>query len=339
MMHESEAGHLNGPENIPPWLADALSGRVPSARGAGHAYLIVSDDADGAALFCRRLAMQELCHDDQHGAACFACQSCNAFLQNAHGDLLILERPDGKTAIGVDQVRQATHFLQQTPLYGDLKMLLIRDADQMTLAAANSLLKTLEEPSGNALLLLSTSEAWCLPPTVRSRCQMLRLPLPDALIAEQWLSSQIDISPDDAKQILAMTRGRAVTALGLADSETLSAQHELIATLDQLNATQSGLPAIWSGVELDQLLLRLQIWIEDSVRELAPEYFARDAQSWLLLHRCVCELSARVKQGATPGKDIVVAELFRLCRSREHVMFPSVVRRFFSSLGTQGLAS
>ena len=123
------------------------------------------------------------------------------------------------------------------------------------------------------------------------------------------------------------------------DPDALSVQHELVATLDQLHTTQSGPPASWSGVELDQLLLRLQIWIEDSVRALAPEHFAREAQSWLLLHRCVCELSARVKQGATPGKDIVVAELFRLCRSRGHAVFPNVVRRFFSSLGTQGLAS
>ena len=337
-MHESEAGYLTEPEGIPPWLADALSVWLPSDKGAGHAYLIVSDDADEAALFCRRLAIQELCHSKEQGTACLTCQSCTAFLQNAHGDFLILERPDGKTAIGVDQVRQATHFLQQTPLYGDLKMLLIRDADQMTLAAANSLLKTLEEPSGNALLLLSTAEAWRLPATVRSRCQMVRLPTPDESTAEQWLTSQIHSSPDDAKRMLAMTTGRAVTALGLADSDALNVQHELVATLDQLHTNQGGPPASWSGVELDQLLLRLQIWIEDSVRTLAPEHFAREAQSWLLLHRCVCELSARVKQGATPGKDIVVAELFRLCRSRGHAVFPSVVRRFFSSLGTYGLA-
>ena len=338
-MHESEAGHVTEPESITPWLADALSGWLPSDKGAGHAYLIVSDDADEAALFCRRLAIQELCHGKEQGAACLTCTSCNAFLQNAHGDFLILERPDGKTAIGVDQVRQATHFLQQTPLYGDLKMLLIRDADQMTLAAANSLLKTLEEPSGNALLLLSTAEAWRLPATVRSRCQMVRLPTPDESTAAQWLASQIDSSLDDAKRMLAMTRGRAVTALGLAESDALNVQHALVATLDQLHTTQIAPPSSWSSVELDQLLLRLQIWIEDSVRALAPEHFAREAQSWLLLHRCVCELSARVKQGSTPGKDIVVAELFRLCRSRGHAVFPSVARRFFSSLGTQGLAS
>lgn len=339
MMHENEASDLTGSESMPPWLADTLAGWLPSDKGAGHAYLIASHDADEAALFCRRLAMQQLCHNVEQGAACLACQSCNAFLQSAHGDLLILERPDGKTAIGVDQVRQATHFLQQTPLYGDLKLLLIRDADQMTLAAANSLLKTLEEPSGNALLLLSTAQAWRLPATVRSRCQMLRLPSPDESIAEQWLASQIDSSPDEAKRMLAMTRGRAVTARRLADSDTLSVQHEVVETLEQLNTTQGGPPASWSGVELDQLLLCLQIWIEDSVRGLGPRHFTHDAQSWLLLHRCVCELSVRVKQGATPGKDIVVAELFRLCRSRGHAVFPSVVRRFFSSLGTQGLAS
>jgi DNA polymerase-3 subunit delta' len=87
-----------------------------------------------------------------------------------------VQRQEGKTAIGIEQIRQAAQFLQQTALYGEIKVMMIRDADQLTLAAANSLLKTLEEPAGNALLLLSTSAVWRLPATVRSRCQQLRLP-------------------------------------------------------------------------------------------------------------------------------------------------------------------
>jgi DNA polymerase-3 subunit delta' len=112
------------------------------------------------------------------------------FFKGTHGDLLLLQVPDGKTAIGIDQVREATHFLQQTALYGAAKLLLVRDADQMTLAAANSLLKTLEEPPGNALVLLSSAEAWRLPPTVRSRCQLLRLPRSEKDAALKWLGSQ-----------------------------------------------------------------------------------------------------------------------------------------------------
>ena len=338
MARDPQTSSVPSVVSMPPWLIDSLRDSLPSGRGQGHAYVVVSEDAEEAALFSLQLAIQKLCHDPEQAAACLKCQSCSAFLQNTHGDLLVIERTEGKTAIGIDQIRQATHFLQQTSLYGDLKMLLIRDANQMTLAAANSLLKTLEEPSGNTLILLSTAEAWRLPATVRSRCQMIRLPSPDKASTEQWLAEEIQGGADEARRMLAITQGRAVTALTMADSDALADQCEVADSLERLTANQSGPPASWSGVELEQLLLRLQIWIEDSVRRLEPDRFASEAQSWLLLHRCVCELSSRVKQGATPSKDIVAAELFRLCRSRGHAVFPSVIGRFFASVGTQGLA-
>ena len=338
MVRETEPSNVTSAGNMPPWLIDPLRSSLHSGRDPGHAYVIVSEDAEAAALFSRQLAIQKLCHDTDQEVACLQCQSCKAFLQSTHGDVLVVERAEGKTAIGIDQVRQATHFLQQTPLYGDLKMLLIRDADQMTLAAANSLLKTLEEPSGNALILLSTAEPWRLPATVRSRCQMLRLPSPDTASAEQWLTSEIQGGPDEARRMLTISWGRAVTALRMADSDGLDDQYKIAESLGCLSASQNGPPASWTSVGLDQLLLRLQIWIEENVRQLEPDLFVRDAQSWLLLHRCVGELSSRVKQGATPSKEIVAAELFRLCRSRGHAVFPSVAGRFFASIGTQGLA-
>lgn len=128
----------------PPWLLSHLRKWTCGAEDKGHAYLVISEDAEEASMFARQLAMQQLCHDLQDGMACGQCKSCKAFLKGVHGDLLSLQVPEGKTAIGIDQVREATHFLQQTALYGAAKLLLVRDADQMTLAAANSLLKTLE---------------------------------------------------------------------------------------------------------------------------------------------------------------------------------------------------
>ncbi|GIR82984.1 MAG: hypothetical protein CM15mP84_07320 [Cellvibrionales bacterium] len=77
---------------------------------------------------------------------CGQCASCRAFGQGVHGDFCGVRRSDGKVSIGIDQIRQATQALQQTPLYGSIKVVLIEAADQMTLAAANSLLKILRNP-------------------------------------------------------------------------------------------------------------------------------------------------------------------------------------------------
>ena len=102
----------------PPWLLSHLREWTSGAEDKGHAYLVISEDAEEASMFAMQLAMQQLCHDLQDGMACGQCQSCKAFLQGVHGDLLSLQVPEGKTAIGIDQVREATHFLQQTALYG-----------------------------------------------------------------------------------------------------------------------------------------------------------------------------------------------------------------------------
>ena len=323
----------------PPWLLSHLEEWISGSGRKGHAYLVVSEDAEEASLFARQVVIQQLCHDLQNEMACGQCQSCKAFFQGTHGDLLFLRVPDGKTAIGIDQVREATHFLQQTPLYGAAKLLLIRDADQMTLAAANSLLKTLEEPPGNALLLLSTAEAWRLPPTVRSRCQLLRLPRIEKDAALKWLGSQLRLTAAGAEQLLNMAQGQAVAARLMADSGSLAGKEALVASFQTLSQHRGGPPAAWSGVDLSVLLSELLAWTEGQVREVEPDRFCHHARSWLLLHRCVSELSSRIKKGATPGKDIVISELFRLCRSREHAAFTDIGGRFLSSLGMEGIAS
>ena len=323
----------------PPWLFVHLREWISGTGDKGHAYLVVSEDAEEASIFARQLAMQQLCHDPLDRMACGQCQSCKAFLQGTHGDLLLLQVPEGKTAIGIDQVREGTHFLQQTPLYGATKLLLVIGADQMTLAAANSLLKTLEEPPGNALVLLSSAEAWQLPPTVRSRCQLLRLPNVQKDAALDWLGSQLQVTAKDAEHLLDMAQWRAVTALLMTNSESLAAREALFASFPLLDQREGDLPATWSGVDVSVLISELLAWVEGQVREVDADGFCYHAQNWLLLHRCLAELSFKIKQGATPGKDIVIAELFRLCRSREHAAFAEIGRRFLSSLGREGMAS
>ena len=81
----------------PPWLLSHLREWISGAGDKGHAYLVVSEDANEACLFAGQLAMRQLCHDPQDGLACGQCQSCKAFLHGTHGDLLLLQVPDGKS--------------------------------------------------------------------------------------------------------------------------------------------------------------------------------------------------------------------------------------------------
>ena len=327
----------------PDWFLDALQRWDASGtkRNRGHAYLVVSEEAAEANLFNRVLAAALLCSEAELKKPCGACKGCRAYRQGAHGDLMILVREEGKRAIGIEQVRSATRFLQQTALYGERKVLLVQEADLMTPAAANSLLKTLEEPSGSSLLLLSTAAAWRLPPTVRSRCQTLRLPKASPASAALWLAEQSGWPPDEVDKALRMTDGNPVSALDKASRDAMyfsGALEESFGSLLGSIPNHAGVPEAWSRAEPEVLLERLLPWIETHCRRADSNYLRREGVSWMLLHHCVAELQGRIKRGATPGSDILAAEVYRLCRSREHGEFPRVSRDFLANLGRLALA-
>jgi DNA polymerase III subunit delta' len=103
-------------------------------------------------------------------------------------DLRWLNPPEDKTAIGVEAVRELIADLSLTSYDGLGKVAVIEPADAMTASAANSLLKTLEEPTGNALLILVVDRAGRLPATIVSRCQRVEIALPKVAESLSWLS-------------------------------------------------------------------------------------------------------------------------------------------------------
>ena len=325
------------PTKPPVWLVDHLDQwrqRRVSGR-AGHALIVTSQDVEEASLFCHLLAAQEFCAEASDGSACGQCPSCRAFGQGAHGDFCVVRRSDGKVSIGIDQIRQATQALQQTPLYGSIKVVLIEAADQMTLAAANSLLKILEEPPGNALVLLTTAAMWQLPPTVRSRCQRLPLPPPTADQAKHWLETERGMDAETARRALRLADGKVISAVMLEREGALSLYEALALSFDETDPSL-GPPPIWSKVSAAALLEALLLCAERRGREavLGRQPIGTD---WLRLHSCLGELYDRVRRGATPAQDILVAEVYRLYRNCGHETFDSASSRFLTSLGRMDL--
>ena len=315
----------------PVWLVDNLEQwRQRRASGrAGHALIVTSEDEEEASLFCHLLAAKEFCSEASGGSACGQCTSCRAFGQGVHGDFCVVRRSDGKVSIGIDQIRQATQALQQTPLYSSIKVVLIEAADQMTLAASNSLLKILEEPPGNALVLLATAAMWQLTPTVRSRCQRLPLPPATADQAKNWLEAERGMDAEMARQVLQLAEGKVISAVMLEREGALSMRQALAQSFDEADLSL-GPPPIWSKVSLPVLLEGLLICAEKRGREavLDGQPVATD---WLRLHSCWGELYDRVKRGATPAQDILVAEVYRLYRSRGHAIFDNVYEQFLAN--------
>jgi DNA polymerase-3 subunit delta' len=107
--------------------------------------------------------------------------------QPEHADVRWISPPEDKHTVGIEQIRTLVADLSLTSYEGGGKVAIIDPANAMTANAANSLLKTLEEPSGNTLLILIADRTGRLPATIFSRCQKLTIPLPSENEALQWL--------------------------------------------------------------------------------------------------------------------------------------------------------
>ena len=139
-----------------------------------HAMLLTGKTGLGKRLFARYLAQALLCSNTgTDHMPCGNCRNCQLYEVGNHPDYLFIEPEDHKKPIRIDQIRTVVEFLEHTSQSRRYKIVLIDPAERMNLNAANSLLKTLEEPPGASMLLLLTSAPSQLPITIRSRCQQL----------------------------------------------------------------------------------------------------------------------------------------------------------------------
>lgn len=150
----------------------------------------------------RWLAKSLLCHRPQSFASCGLCSSCLLWQAGTHTDFKVLQPAEGKRQIAVDQVREILPFALSSPMVGRMRLIYIADAHLMNQAAANALLKVLEEPPSQCRLLLTSTTPGALLPTIRSRCVRFDLRPPSMPMAEQWLSTALPDTPADARRLL-----------------------------------------------------------------------------------------------------------------------------------------
>ena len=163
--------------------------RQAHSQRPAHALLLQTAAGHGGEQLARALAMQQLCRQDE-ALACGHCRSCQLFLAGTHPDFLTLLPEEAEAPIKVDAVRQVVGFLQQRAQFGGWRVVLIDPAERMNVQAANALLKTLEEPGEQVLLLLLSERPSDLLATVRSRCQTWILPRASGEQAQEWLQAQ-----------------------------------------------------------------------------------------------------------------------------------------------------
>ena len=154
----------------------------------------------GKATTARALAAALNCtQPEADGDACGTCPSCRRMHTGTHPDFLVIAPEEGKAQIKIDVIRELRRLTEYPPLGGGWRVVLIKPAEALTAqsdAAANALLKTLEEPPPQHLLVLTARGEADLLPTIVSRCHKLAFaPLPSALIIRELESGVLCPAP------------------------------------------------------------------------------------------------------------------------------------------------
>jgi len=238
-----------------------------------HALLFHGSEGVGKTGFAQHLSRSVLCNKPgTEGVACGQCHSCRLVEAETHPDLVVIKpAPPEKSKsnkpvlnIRIDVIRHLCSRLSTTSQLGGYRVAIIENAERMVMQAANALLKTLEEPGQNTLILLVSSHPHQLPVTVRSRCQAIYCPQPDKPVALAWLESQ---GIQDAQRWLNYAHGAPLLAMQYAREQ--HAERQLLA--DALLASSNGKSSLSYVQKLADLpkeytLVWLLDWIGDVIR-------------------------------------------------------------------------
>ena len=294
-----------------PWqesLWQQMAGREQHA----HAYLLHGPIGIGKRALAERLMHRLLCQRPLGLDACGECKSCLLLAAGSHPDNYVLEPEEADKAIKVDQVRDLVSFVVQTAQMGGRKVVLIEPVESMNINAANALLKSLEEPSGNTVLLLVTHQPSRLLPTVKSRCVQQACPLPSETMSLAWLADALPGSSEDERvELLSLAAGSPLAAVKL-QGQGIREQRALVVDgvkkLLKQQASPTQLAEGWKDIPLlllfdwfcewSHLILRYQLTQDEEGLGLADmrkvvQYLAQKSaqgkvlsmQDWVLAQR------------------------------------------------------
>ena len=208
-----------------------------------HTYLFAGPAGVGKSLFARIFAQSLLCEriPDEALDACGECASCRQMQAGSHPDFFYVGCPEGKGGIPVASFigekekrgqEGLIHDLSLRPMLASRRVAIIDDANRMNEEGANGMLKTLEEPPADSLLILIAENLDAILPTIRSRCQLLRFGgLAEQDVADLLVQHELADSPEEAAAAAAMSDGSLQTAQQLLNPELRALREQLYEAL------------------------------------------------------------------------------------------------------------
>ncbi|MDH7943140.1 DNA polymerase III subunit delta' [Pseudohongiella sp. SYSU M77423] len=295
-----------------PWHHSAWQQIVSQQRRdrLAHAYLFTGLPDTGRHQFVLGVAHYVLCEADKitHSKACGRCRQCLLFAKGYHPDVLQVKPEEGSRAIKIDQVRQIADHVQQTSNQASAtKVIIIQPAEALGTAAANSLLKSLEEPPGKALFLLIADSGDSLLATIRSRCQNVALPSPTFSDTQAWLATMSAADSDTLASAAALAPRQPFAALRMLEEGVPAWREILTDKLISLRNGEESVTEVARFCEKQPVAHAINLMTDlctEQVRSLAVEPQSRTSariRQLLKLQREIYRVSAQQESTSNPN--------------------------------------
>ncbi|PCJ30583.1 MAG: DNA polymerase III subunit delta' [Gammaproteobacteria bacterium] len=253
-----------------------------------HAICLTGTVGVGKSDFASHMIASILCQQTQ-AEACGRCHSCQLFAAGNHPDHTWLEPEEEGKQIKIEQIRKLKSKQELTPTVSKWKTVVINPADKMNINASNSLLKLLEEPQENTLLILITAKADRLPITILSRCQHMIIPTPDKAVATHWLQEK-GCEVEKIPSLLTLAKGGPLRALSLLETDVLEQVDQLSQDFDLLLRRQANpveLAKRWQQYDLLMSFNFLQNNIKDRLQALQLKPNDKLAKRYWYIYDCI----------------------------------------------------
>jgi DNA polymerase III subunit delta' len=242
-----------------------------------HAYLFTGPEGVGKRTTAIMMAMALHCAEI-HGDSCGHCIECARIRARNHPDVREIEPLPGKKEITIQQIRDIEKELQYRSFSGGRKIAVVDPAALLNHSSQNALLKTLEEPPENSVLILVSPSAGALLPTLRSRCLRVSFgPIPRQLLAD-FLSSRMGYAREEAQLLAALSMGSLGVAVAMQGKEVRERRHEWVSRLTTLTSgdyrgAMDMAEALASSREEALEFLR---WVQSWYRDLLLQRFGQE---------------------------------------------------------------
>ncbi|HSB64934.1 MAG TPA: DNA polymerase III subunit delta' [Anaerolineales bacterium] len=247
------------------WAVDLLAEHIAHGRER-HAYLFTGPQGVGKRTLALRFAQGLNCTNPiAPGQPCRKCSTCKRIEAMQHPDLHLIQAEHEGEVLRIDQVRELQHSLALSPFEARYRVALILRFEEAHAGAANAMLKTLEEPPAQVIVILTANSSESLLPTIVSRCEVIRLRPLSLPETSQGLQTIKGMAPETAEQLAHISAGRPGYALRLfSHPELLERRRSFIEDMLQLLANSRRERFAFAFTHLanrDDLRRELQTWL------------------------------------------------------------------------------